>query len=546
MRHQPVVRIDSEIMISEQKIEAGKKADRKINFAAIIFGLQLMLLLAAIDQTIISTAMPRIVTSLGGFDRYAWATSAYLLTSTISIPVFGRLSDIFGRKQLLIAGVLLFVFASTLCGCAGLVSFGAIIDPMNQFIITRALQGLGAGIVLGLCFSVVGDLFPAAERGKYQGHFAAVFALASIVGPTLGGYVSDHHSWRWLFFMNIPIGLLAVIVFHLAFPSDRKTASGNKLDWPGVLLFIGSFVPLLLGLSWTGSLGWGSLPVIGAMVTAAGMGVKFVRYELRTANPFMDVRLFANRVVTISCLSVFVTGIGMFGSVMLLPIFFQSVVGMSAAKSGTLLTPLIVVVAITSIVGGYWMSKSKRYKPVIYSGLTCMTVGTFMLARIEPASSIPYMLFNMILVGAGLGLLLPIYTVVIQNAVSESDIGAVTGFSQFFRSVGGTTGVAVFGTLMLALYQARLKLSSDAIAALSPAAQLLLHNPLETSKLNKGLEIQNYSKEQIFSTLSIVKDSLVYSIDTIFLLYGLLLTITLIATLFLAELPLREKPTSAT
>lgn len=490
--------------------------------------------------------MPKIVNNLGGFDRYAWATSAYLLTSTISIPVFGRLSDIYGRKQLLIAGVLLFVLASTLCGCAGTVAvIGSILDPMNQFIICRALQGLGAGIVLGLCFSVVGDLFPAAERGKYQGHFAAVFALASIVGPTLGGYISDHHSWRWLFLMNIPIGLLAVAVFNSAFPSDRKAALESKLDVHGVLLFIGSFVPLLLGLSWSGSSGWASLPVLGAMLTATAIGTKFVRYELKTADPFMDVRLFKNRVVTISCLSVFVTGIGMFGSVMLLPIFFQSVVGMSAAKSGTLLTPLIVVVALTSIAGGYWMSRSKKYKAVIYTGLSCMTIGTFLLAGINSSSSIAYMLTNMMLVGAGLGLLLPIYTVVIQNAVDESDIGAVTGFSQFFRSVGGTTGVAVFGTLMLALYQSGLSHAGEPVASLSPAAQSLLSNPLETVKLHRGLANTNLASDQIEKILGCVKESLVQSIDTIFLLYGALLVVTLITTLFLAELPLREKSSSA-
>ncbi|CAN5572226.1 multidrug efflux MFS transporter MdtP [soil metagenome] len=538
-------RTDSGNMISEQKTESVRQNGPKQRTGAIIFGLQLMLLLAAIDQTIISTAMPKIVTSLGGFDRYAWATSAYLLTSTISIPVFGRLSDIYGRKQLLIAGVVLFVIASTLCGCAGKVAFGTFFDPMNQFIVTRAFQGLGAGIVLGLCFSVVGDLFPAAERGKYQGHFAAVFALASVVGPTLGGYISDHHSWRWLFIMNVPIGLIAVLVFNQAFPSDEKIGPKNNLDYPGVLLFIGSFVPLLLGLSWTGTWGWLSLPVLGAMLTAAGMTTRFVRRELKTVDPFMDVRLFTNRVVTISCLSVFVTGIGMFGSVMLLPIFFQSVVGMSAAKSGTLLTPLIVVVAVTSIIGGYWMSKSKKYKAIIYSGLSCMTLGTFMLARIDTTSSITYMLTNMLLVGAGLGLLLPIYTVVIQNAVAEKDIGAVTGFSQFFRSVGGTTGVAVFGTLMLALYEEGLKHTSESVDSLIPAAHSLLHNPLETAKLHRGLELLNISSPQTEVIMQGVKEALVHSIDTIFFLYGLLLTATLIATIFLAELPLREQPSSA-
>ncbi len=540
-----MVSTDSENMISEQKTESVRQNSPKPRTGAIIFGLQLMLLLAAIDQTIISTAMPKIVTSLGGFDRYAWATSAYLLTSTISIPVFGRLSDIYGRKQLLIAGVVLFVIASTLCGCAGKAALGTIFDPMNQFIVARAFQGLGAGIVLGLCFSVVGDLFPAAERGKYQGHFAAVFALASVVGPTLGGYVSDHHSWRWLFFMNIPVGLTAVLVFNQAFPSDRKIGPKDSLDYPGVLLFIGSFVPLLLGLSWTGTSGWLSLPVLGAMLTAAGMTTRFVMRELKTVDPFMDVRLFTNRVVTISCMSVFVTGIGMFGSVMLLPIFFQSVVGMSAAKSGTLLTPLIVVVAVTSIIGGYWMSKSKKYKAIIYSGLSCMTLGTFMLARIDTTSSITYMLTNMLLVGAGLGLLLPIYTVVIQNAVAEKDIGAVTGFSQFFRSVGGTTGVAVFGTLMLGLYEEGLKHGSESLGSLIPAAQTLLHNPLETAKLHRGLELLNISSQQTKIAMQAVKEALVHSIDTIFFLYGLLLTATLLATLFLAELPLREKPNSA-
>lgn len=540
-----MVSTDSGNMISEQKTESIRQNNPKLRTGAIIFGLQLMLLLAAIDQTIISTAMPKIVTNLGGFDRYAWATSAYLLTSTISIPVFGRLSDIYGRKQLLIAGVILFIVASTLCGCAGEAVLGTIFDPMNQFIVARAFQGLGAGIVLGLCFSVVGDLFPAAERGKYQGHFAAVFALASIVGPTLGGYISDHHSWRWLFFMNIPIGLIAAITFNYAFPSDKKLGPKNSLDYPGVLLFIGSFVPLLLGLSWTGTSGWLSVPVLGAMLTAAGMTTRFVMRELKTADPFMDVRLFTNRVVTISCLSVFVTGIGMFGSVMLLPIFFQSVVGMSAAKSGTLLTPLIVMVAVTSILSGYWMSKSKKYKSIIFLGLSCMTVGTFLLARIDVSSSIAYMLTNMLIVGAGLGLLLPIYTVVIQNAVAEKDIGAVTGFSQFFRSVGGTTGVAVFGTLMLALYEEGIKHASEPVKSLVPAGQTLLHNPLETVKLQRGLELLHLSTQETDAIMQAVKGALVHSIDTIFFLYGLLLTATLISTLFLAELPLREKPNSA-
>ena len=438
---------------------------------AVLTGLQLMLLLAAIDQTIISTAMPKIVAQLGGFDRYAWATTTYLLTSTVSIPVFGRLSDIYGRKLLLIGGVVIFVLASALCAVAG--AYGGLgpFDSMGQFIAARTIQGLGAGIMLGLCFSVVGDLFPAAERGKYQGHFAAVFALASVVGPTLGGWVSDHYSWRWLFFSNIPIGLTAIAVFNAAFPSDKKTPTGkDSFDFAGIGLFIAAFGPLLVALSLTPRWGWLHPVVVTTFCAGALMVAWFLHYESKLKDPFIKIHLLFHPVVLLSCTSVFVTGIGMFGSIMLLPIFFQSVLSFSAAKSGALLSPLIVVVAGASVLGGYWMSKKKTYKKICLVGLACITAGSLLLARITSSTELTYILANMLVVGFGLGLLLPIYTVVIQNAVPEKDIGSVTGFSQFFRSVGGTAGVAVFGTLMLALYQWGLK--KAALPAVSPAAWL--------------------------------------------------------------------------
>lgn len=233
----------------------------------------------------------------------------------------------------------------------------------------------------------------------------------------------------------------------------------------------------------------------------------------------------------------------MFGSVMLLPIFFQSVTGMSAAHSGAFLTPLIVTVALASVLSGHWMSRSKKYKAIILLGLTLMTAGDLLLSRISAQSPLPYILTNMLLVGAGLGLLLPIYTVVIQNAVAEKDIGAVTGYSQFFRSVGGTTGVAVFGTLMLSLYNSGLQKAQ--LPPLPDDVRSLIHNPLEPAKLKASLELLMPSTVQLDQVLSQVKEALVHSIDTIFLLYGLVLAATLVATLFLAELPLREKSSSA-
>jgi len=525
------------ISVQKTKVQAELPAKRT---TAILAGLQLMLLLAAVDQTIISTAMPKIVAQLGGFDRYAWATTAYLLTSTVSIPVFGRLSDLYGRKNFLLAGVLLFIVASSLCALAGLNPAGnfAQLDSMNQFIAARAVQGLGAGIMLGLCFSVVGDLFPAAERGKYQGHFAAVFALASVVGPTLGGWVSDHYSWRWLFFSNIPIGLAAILVFNSAFPSDKKSPANNDFDFGGIGLFICAFGPLLVALSLAPKLGWLNPVVVTVFGAGVAVLVWFLLYESRRTDPFIKIPLLCRPVVALSCISVFVTGIGMFGSVMLLPIFFQSVLGFSAAKSGALLSPLIIIVAASSIVGGYWMSKKKTYKPICLTGMFCIAAGNLLLSRIGADTDLIYIFANMFVVGIGLGLLLPIYTIVIQNAVPEEDIGSVTGFSQFFRSVGGTAGVAVFGTLMLSLYEWGLQKST--LPAVSDAAIRLIHNPLEPGKLRHSLEQIVPSASQLADLFHVVKESLIGSVDIIFLAYGLVAAVTMAANFCLAELPLRQ------
>jgi len=514
-------------------------------FASTIAGLQLILLLAALDQTIITTAMPRIVAELGGFNRYAWATTAYLLTSTIAVPIFGKLSDNYGRKPLLLAGVALFILASFFCGAAGWLPLPQL-DGMNQLIVARALQGLGGGIMLGLIFTVIADILAPADRGRYQGHFAAVFALASVVGPTLGGWIADKLTWRWLFFINLPVGVLAMIVLYLAFPSVKLSSAKEKIDWPGITVFSATLVPLLLALSWMAEYGWTGLPVVLSLLVAAAMGFVFIAVELKAKNPLMPLILFTQPLLAISSFSLFVTGIGMFGSVLLIPLFLQSVIGVSAAVSGALLTPLILTVAVTSVISGVILSKTKLYKSLILFSLLFMTVGVFHLARIDATSPLTLIITYMLVVGAGMGLLLPVYTIVIQNAVPQDKVATVTGFSQFFRSIGGTIGVAAFGSVMLTSY--RQNLHAMLAAKVSHDILSLLDNPLEPAKLKVQLDLllqQTKIPESSATLLHDVQNALVASIDGVFMLYAGLLAITLILTLWLEERPLRSASDSS-
>lgn len=509
-------------------------------FALTIVGLQLILLLAALDQTIITTAMPKIIAELGGFTRYAWATTSYLLTSTIAVPIFGKLSDQFGRKPLLLCGVGLFVVASILCGAAGWMPLGPL-DGMNQLILARALQGLGGGVMLGLIFIIIADILSPADRGRYQGHFAAVFAVASIFGPALGGWIADKLTWRWLFFINLPVGALAMLVLYLVFPAIKPAGTSDKIDWLGITIFSATLVPLLLGLSWMAEYGWTGIPVVIALLIAIAMGFSFVAVELRAPNPLMPLILFTQPLLAISCFSLFVTGIGMFGSVLLIPLFLQSVIGVSAALSGALLTPLIVTVAVTSIISGLILSKTKLYKSLVLFALLLMTVGVFHLARIDASSPLTLIITYMLVVGVGMGLLLPVYTIVIQNAVPHDRIGTVTGFSQFFRSIGGTIGVALFGSIMLSSY--RHNLSTMLASKVSPETIALLHNPLDAAKLKMELDTllaHSHASETSSSLLQHVQNALVSSIDGVFMLYAGLLAITLIVSLWLEERPLRS------
>src|SRR5438445_3678173 len=322
-------------------------------------GLLLAALLAAIDQTIVGTAEPRIIAQLSGFDRYPWIATAYLLSSTVSVPIFASLSDIYGRKPFFLLGAMLFVATSALCGAAGTLPFLSL-DGMGQLILFRGLQGVGAGMVLGLLFTIVGDIFSPAERGRYQGLFAAVWGVASIFGPTLGGWLTDHWSWRACFWVNLPVGAVAVAAIYFEFPHMKPRGSTRRLDWTGFATLIGTVVPLLLALTWATQYGWTSTRVESLLVLSALMLAVFLYTESKAAEPVIPLVLFRDPIIAICSVCAFVLGIGMFGVIIYLPLFMQGVLGVSATQSGNLLTPLMMGAVVGSIAGGQTVSRLGR------------------------------------------------------------------------------------------------------------------------------------------------------------------------------------------
>ncbi|MBE0447429.1 MAG: MFS transporter [Actinobacteria bacterium] len=402
---------------------------------AVFFGM----LLGALDQTIVGTAMPRIVSELGGLNMLSWVFTAYMLGSTTSIPIYGKLSDIYGRKWFFIGGIVIFVTASALSGLS---------QSMVQLIIFRGLQGIGAGAMMANALAIIGDLFPPAERGKWAGVMGAVFGVASIVGPLVGGLITDNLSWRWNFYINVPLGILAVMVVAKVMPmiAGRK---GRKIDWWGSAALVAGLVPLLLALVWGGSTyPWGSTRIIGLLAFSMAMLVAFIFAESRTKEPIIGLHLFKNRIFSVSVMIIFLTGVAMFGTIAYIPVFIQAVIGKSATNSGLLLFPMMISTVIASTIAGQVMSRTGKYKIMGIAGLAVSTLGMYLLSTMTIHTQNSEVVRDMILVGGGLGVTFPIFTIAVQNAFSHSELGVVTAATQFFRSIGGTVGVAIMGSLL--------------------------------------------------------------------------------------------------
>ncbi|HUJ48633.1 MAG TPA: MDR family MFS transporter [Bryobacteraceae bacterium] len=506
--------------------------------AGTLTGLVLTLLLAALDQTIVGTSEPRIIASLNGFDRYPWVTTAYLLTSTIAVPIFAKLSDIYGRKWFFLAGNILFVTASAFCGAAGNVHWlpG---DGMSQLIVFRGIQGLGAGIAMGLLFTIIGDIFPPAQRARYQGLFASVFGLASIFGPTLGGWITDQFSWRWTFYVNLPVGIIAASAILVEFPYFRPVGVQRKIDWWGVLSLTGCLVPLLLALTWVTDYGWGSQRVVSLLVVAALMLAAFLLAESRAVEPVIPLSMYENRIISVATVAVFLLGISMFGAIIYIPLFMQGVLGVTATRSGSLLTPMMLGFVVASATSGNIVGRTGRYRIVMLAGVGITAVGIFLLASMNQQTAQWEVIRNMIITGLGMGSIMPIYTLCVQNVAPPANMGAATASVQFFRSIGGTVGVATYGSILLRNYHS--SFSRNIPPGTPPRVLALLNNPLQLQLASRAPGVQPGDLLLLRRLLGNVRDALFQGLHQIFVIGSILMVFAIIVNFFLQEVPLRKK-----
>ncbi len=528
---------------SEPQQVVGLRSLPRRQIMITLAGVLMAIFLSSLDQTIVSTAMPQIVADLGGFAHYTWLATAYLVTSTVVLPIIGKLTDMYGRKHFYTVGITLFILGSLLCGLS---------QTLTQIIIFRGLQGIGAGIMMANAFTVIGDLFPPAERGKYQGLVSAVFGISAVIGPSLGGFITDTFSWHWIFFINIPLGIIVIMLFAFFFPNFRLDNLKHRIDWAGIAMLVVAVIPLLLALSWGGTeYPWVSFPVISLFVLSAAGIIIFPIIERRSEEPIVPLEIFRNPVVAVSIPIIFLTGFTMFGSIIIIPLFFQGVLGLSATESGSFLTPMILGQVFGSFGSGQVLARTGgHYRIQGTVGMSLMVVGLALLTRISPETSYAIAVIDIILVGFGLGITLPLYTIAIQNAVSYNILGAATSAVPFFRSMGGAVGLAILGSVMTNRF------TSDFIAKLPATIKtiippqmlsLMAHNPEVLVSPQAQSQLQTLFSQVgpqgaalYKQTLEILRQALNSGLAEVFVISLIVTVPAFVISFFLKEIPLRK------
>jgi EmrB/QacA subfamily drug resistance transporter len=482
----------------------------------VLSGLMLGMLLAALDQTIVSTALPTIVGELGGLNQLSWVVTAYLLTSTAATPLYGKISDLYGRRPVYIFAIVVFVLGSMLAGLS---------QNMWELVATRALQGLGAGGLMALTFAIIGDVIPPRERGRYMGYFTGVWGLSSVAGPLLGGFFTEHLSWRWIFYINVPLGVVALVVVNavLHIPFQRRE---HSIDYLGAALIVSGVSALLLALVWGGErYAWGSPTIVGLFVAAVVLLVGFVLWEARAAEPILPLRLFRNSIFSMTSLVGFVVGTAMFGAIVFIPIYLRVVDGVTPTKAGLLMLPLMVGILVSSISSGKWTTHSGRYKAFPIAGTGLLGIGIFLLSRLDVATPTWQFSIYFFVVGAGLGLVMQILVLAVQNSVDFRDMGVATSSSQFFRSMGGTIGTAIFGTILSNRLAHNLMERLPAGAAPAGGGDIA-KSPERIAELPPAIRAD-------------VIASFVDALHTVFLVAVPVIAVAFLLSFFIKELPLR-------
>ncbi|UQD52028.1 MFS transporter [Bacillus methanolicus] len=404
----------------------------------LIVGLLVAMLFSALDNTIVGTAMPRIVGELGGLSLMTWLTTAYMLSSTSVVPIAGKIADLIGRKSVYVTGIIIFMIGSALCGMA---------NSMTQLIIFRGLQGIGGGVMMPMAMVIIGDIFTGAQRAKWQGVFGAVFGLSSILGPQIGGWIVDAANWRWVFYINMPVGILSVILISMGL-KNKKLEGPVKFDLAGMFTMIVGVVSLLLALTFGGKdYPWTSWQIISLFTLSAVFLISFIIIESKTKEPILPMHLFKNRIFSVLNSIGFLMSVGMFGAIVFIPLFMQGIIGMSPSQSGTMMLPMMLSMIFMSILGGQLVRKI-GVKTQVLIGMIVMAVGFWLLSTMGVDTTKLVAMSFMAVLGSGIGLVMPVLTVALQESFPKSQLGVVTSSSQFFRQIGGTFGMTILGAIM--------------------------------------------------------------------------------------------------
>jgi EmrB/QacA subfamily drug resistance transporter len=502
----------------------------------VLASVMLGMLLSALDQTVVGTAMPKIIGALNGMQHYAWVATGYLLASAASMPIWGKLSDAYGRRNFFIVGMIIFVAGSALCGQA---------HTMTELIAFRAFQGLGAGAMMPIVQAIIGDIFPPAQRAKWAGILMSVFGFATIVGPLLGGWITDTVGWRWTFYVNLPVGVIALVFAVVALPG-HVSLRRHRIDYAGSALLVTAAVPLLLGFSWVSNPGytWSSPTIIGLFAFSVVMWVVFFLWEMRAAEPVINPRLFTNSIFSVSAAASSLQSAAMFGAIMFLPLFVQGVLGKTATNSGIILMPLMIGAIITSIGAGQILSRTGRYKILVILGFAAAAAGSYLLSRMRVDTTQFTLARDMVVMGLGLGIAMSAFTVIVQNQYPSHRLGEVTAGLQFFRAIGSTIGLAIFGTILNNRFAAEMRLTLP--AQLKGAATKLdnpqvLVSPTARDQLAKSFAKFGAQGQQLFGAfMNAVRHSLDSAISSLFVLATVIGLLGLLTVLLLKEVPLRR------
>ena len=503
-------------------------------------GTMLSMFQSALYMTVVATAMPRVITDLGGFSQYTWVFTAFIMAEVIAIPLSGKLSDMYGRKRLFIAGLVIAVISSFLSGIS---------QTMSQLIIFRGIQGLGFGINMSLSLIVIGDIFPPAERGKWGGLMSAVMVLSTIIGPTLGGYLTDYLSWRWCFFINVPFGLIIILLFVFYFPHLKASSARHKVDYAGAVVMAMAILPLMLALTWGGvNYDWLSPTILGLLVFSLVMFALFIIIENRAREPILSFGLFKHRVVAVSSITVFLTGLSFMPAVTFIPLFYQGVLGASATVSGSFMVPMMLTSSVASFIAGQIISRTGGYYRLQATiGIILVAIGFFLLSRMTANTSFNTVLINIIFIGLGSGLIMPIHMLAVQNSVPYAVMGTTTSMVTWIRTIGGLFGLSLVGSVINNRFSSEFmgRLSTEIKSVVSPEKiASIVNNPQALVDADARIQLQGLFDglgaqgpvlfEQMLLTL---KNALSSALTGVFAVVAGLTILALIANLFLTGIP---------